>query len=171
MDGASMVDAALELPVVTSFTRLGYDARRRLDHWTPLDRYDLTGRVVVVTGATSGLGRVGAEQLARCGASVVLWGRDGAKTERVRDELAAATGSSSLEVALAVLTEREVVPERIQEACTPEALAEALLRPMLDPAVAEAQRAGFAEALGKLRAPEGLPSDAAAEAVLKAIEE
>ena len=70
-----------------------------------------------------------------------------------------------------LLAEREVVPERIQEACTPEALAEALLRPMLDPAVAEAQRAGFAEALAKLRAPEGLPSDAAAEAVLKAIEE
>ncbi|NMJ42300.1 lipid-A-disaccharide synthase [Roseomonas sp. JC162] len=70
-----------------------------------------------------------------------------------------------------LLAEREVVPERIQEACTPEALAEALLRPMLDPTVAEAQRAGFAEALGKLRAPEGLPSDAAAEAVLKAIKE
>lgn len=70
-----------------------------------------------------------------------------------------------------LLAEREVVPERIQEACTPEALAEALLRPMLDPAVAEAQRAGFAEALGKLRAPEGLPSDAAAEAVLKAIQD
>lgn len=66
-----------------------------------------------------------------------------------------------------LLAEREVVPERIQEACTPEALAEALLRPMLDPAVAAAQRAGFAESLAKLRAPEGLPSEAAAEAVLK----
>jgi lipid-A-disaccharide synthase len=68
-----------------------------------------------------------------------------------------------------LLAEREVVPERIQEACTPEALAEALLRPMLDPAVAAAQRAGFAEALAHLRAPEGLPSDAAAQAVLAAL--
>ena len=68
-----------------------------------------------------------------------------------------------------LMAEREVVPERIQEACTPEALAEALLRPMLDPAVAAAQRAGFAEALAKLQAPEGLPSDAAAEAVLKVL--
>ena len=66
-----------------------------------------------------------------------------------------------------LLAEREVVPERLQEACTPEALAEALVRPMLDPATAAAQRAGFGEALAKLRAPEGLPSDAAAEAVLK----
>jgi lipid-A-disaccharide synthase len=68
-----------------------------------------------------------------------------------------------------LLAEREVVPERIQEACTPEALAEALLRPMLDPAVAAAQRAGFAEALAHLRAPEGLPSAAAAQAVLAAL--
>ncbi len=68
-----------------------------------------------------------------------------------------------------LLAEREVVPERIQENCTPEALAEALLRPMLDPAVAAAQRAGFAEALAHLRAPEGLPSAAAAEAVLAAL--
>lgn len=66
-----------------------------------------------------------------------------------------------------LLAEREVVPERLQEACTPEALAEALLRPMLDPAAAAAQRAGFAEALAHLRAPEGLPSEAAAEAVLR----
>lgn len=69
-----------------------------------------------------------------------------------------------------LLAEREVVPERLQEACTPEALAEALLRPMLDPGAAAAQRAGFAEALAKLRAPEGLPSEAAAKAVLAAIE-
>lgn len=68
-----------------------------------------------------------------------------------------------------LLAEREVVPERIQEACTPEALAEALLGPMLDPGIAAAQRAGFAEALAALRAPAGLPSDAAAEAVLGAI--
>jgi lipid-A-disaccharide synthase len=68
-----------------------------------------------------------------------------------------------------LLAEREVVPERIQEACTPDALAEALLRPMLDLGVAAAQRAGFAEALAHLRAPEGLPSDAAAQAVLAAL--
>jgi lipid-A-disaccharide synthase len=65
-----------------------------------------------------------------------------------------------------LLAEREVVPERIQEACTPEALAEALLRPMLEPGAAAAQREGFAQALALLRAPEGLPSEAAAQAVL-----
>ena len=69
-----------------------------------------------------------------------------------------------------LLAEREVVPERIQQACTPEALAEALTRPMLEPEAAAAQRAGFAEALAQLRAPEGLPSEAAAEAVLRVVE-
>jgi lipid-A-disaccharide synthase len=68
-----------------------------------------------------------------------------------------------------LLAEREVVPERLQEFCTPDSLAEALLRPMLDPAVAAAQRVGFAEALAKLRAAEGLPSEAAAQAVLAAL--
>lgn len=66
-----------------------------------------------------------------------------------------------------LLAEREVVPERLQQDCTPEALAEALVRPLLDPAIAAAQRAGFREALARLRAPEGLPSEAAAEAVLR----
>lgn len=66
-----------------------------------------------------------------------------------------------------LLAEREVVPERLQQDCTPEALAEALVRPLLDPAIAAAQRAGFHEALARLRAPEGLPSEAAAEAVLR----
>ncbi|MBW6397865.1 lipid-A-disaccharide synthase [Roseomonas sp. HJA6] len=70
-----------------------------------------------------------------------------------------------------LLAEREVVPERLQENCTPEALAEALVAPLLDPDVAARQRAGFTEALGHLRAPEGLPSEAAAVAVLQAIEE
>jgi lipid-A-disaccharide synthase len=67
-----------------------------------------------------------------------------------------------------LLAEREVVPERLQLDCTPEKLAQALLAPMRDPGVAAAQRAGFAEALARLRPASGggVPSQAAAEAVL-----
>ena len=67
-----------------------------------------------------------------------------------------------------LLAEHAVVPELLQQDCTPEALARALLRPMREPAVAAAQRAGFATALARLR-PEGglLPSEAAAQAVLE----
>ena len=85
---ADVADAAIELPVVTSFTRIGHDVRRRLDDWSPVDD-DLHGRVVVLTGATSGLGLAAAEQLAGLGATLVLVGRDEQRTRAVRDRLAA----------------------------------------------------------------------------------
>ena len=105
----NVVDAVLEAPVVTSFTRLGYDLRSRLAHWRPLGEYDLGGRVVLVTGATSGLGLVTAEQLAACGATVVLLGRDAAKTNRVRDDLATRTGSSALSTVVADMGDTDAV--------------------------------------------------------------
>jgi NAD(P)-dependent dehydrogenase (short-subunit alcohol dehydrogenase family) len=49
----------------------------------------LTGRVVLVTGASGGLGRALAIACAGAGASVILSGRNGAKLERVYDEIAA----------------------------------------------------------------------------------
>jgi NAD(P)-dependent dehydrogenase (short-subunit alcohol dehydrogenase family) len=91
-----IVDAVIETPIVTSFTRLGYEARRRLANWTPLDDYDLIGRVVVITGATSGLGRAAAEQLARCGATLVVVGRSQERNERAVAELTATTGNAAI---------------------------------------------------------------------------
>lgn len=96
MNVREIADALIEAPIVTSFTRLGFEARRRLDGWRPLDDYDLTGRVIVVTGGTSGLGYAAAEQFARCGATLVLVGRTVERNERAVAELAAATGSSSI---------------------------------------------------------------------------
>ncbi|MBU8546797.1 MULTISPECIES: lipid-A-disaccharide synthase [Roseomonadaceae] len=66
-----------------------------------------------------------------------------------------------------LLAERQVVPEYLQQAATAEALAEGLAGLLTDPVQAAAQRAGFAEMLTKLRPPEGLPSVAAAEVVLR----
>lgn len=103
MNLADLVDAAVEVPLAPSFTRLGYDIRSRADHWRPLDSYDMTGRVVMITGATSGLGLAAARQLAAMGASVVLVGRDPAKTRRVRDEITDATGNEQLTAVIADL--------------------------------------------------------------------
>ncbi len=71
---------------------------------------------------------------------------------------------------LNLLAERPMVPEFIQDACTPERLAPALLGLLTDPALAAAQVAASGAALARLRPAAGLPSDAAAAAVLEMME-
>ena len=82
------VDKVLEGPVVTSFTSLGYTVRSHVDEWTSLDAYDLTGRTVLLTGGTSGIGRAACERFVALGADLILLGRDPDKTARIADELA-----------------------------------------------------------------------------------
>src|SRR5215469_15337548 len=54
--------------------------QRSSGHWTAADVGDQSGRVAVITGATSGLGLETARVLAQHGATVVLAARDVAKT-------------------------------------------------------------------------------------------
>ncbi len=56
---------------------------------------DLQGRRVVITGATSGVGRALAHALARRGASVVVASRDPERTRAVRDAIRAGGGDAS----------------------------------------------------------------------------
>jgi NAD(P)-dependent dehydrogenase (short-subunit alcohol dehydrogenase family) len=53
------------------------------------DQASLTDRVIMITGASSGLGRALAIECARAGATVILSGRSAAKLERVYDEIEA----------------------------------------------------------------------------------
>ena len=69
-----LVDGALELDHRRQLSRIGYSARSRLEHWSPPDRVE--GRVVLVTGATSGIGRSIADEVAGLGAVVIVVGRD-----------------------------------------------------------------------------------------------
>lgn len=96
MNLGQAVDAFVEAPVLTSFTNLGYEIRRRVDRWSPLDSYDLNGRVIIVTGATSGLGKAAATQLARCGATLVLVGRTTERNEAALADIASATGNATI---------------------------------------------------------------------------
>lgn len=70
-----------------------------------------------------------------------------------------------------LLAGRALVPELLQEDCRADRLAATVRRLLQDEASAAAQRAGFREALARLRAPGGIaPSEAAAAEVLGLME-
>jgi dehydrogenase/reductase SDR family protein 12 len=76
------LDRALDLAVVPGYSRLGYSLRSRW--WHELPRMD--GRVVLVSGATSGIGLAAATAFAGLGARVHLLARDAERGERARAE-------------------------------------------------------------------------------------
>ena len=93
-----VIDGALELSVVGSFTRLGPAVRRHLFEWQSDPGQDLTDATVVVTGANSGLGFATAEALATRGAAVVMVARSRERGERAAAELAERVGDDCFTV-------------------------------------------------------------------------
>ena len=91
-----LVDKVIEAPVVTSFSRVGYEVRSRVDGWKPVSSYDLTGRVIVVTGGTSGIGFAAASDFAAAGATLVITGRRAEKNRAAVRELMAATSNQRI---------------------------------------------------------------------------
>ena len=110
---ATFIDKALDTAVVPGFLNIGYKVRKK--SWEPIDE-SLEGRVIVVTGATSGLGKAAAMDLARLGGEVILVGRNPEKTSGVRDEIAEASGNDQVryEIAdLSLMAEVRSVAERL----------------------------------------------------------
>ena len=103
-DLRTLLDDALEVLVVPSFTSLGASVRERLFAWEPPETWSLAGKTVVITGPTSGLGREAAGSLARMGARLVLVGRDRAKLERTAAELAVTTPDVATAIVVADLS-------------------------------------------------------------------
>ena len=68
-----------------------------------------------------------------------------------------------------LLADRPFVPELLQEACTPQAIAEAMATLLEDEATRAAQRAGFEALVGQLGGTSPAPSERAAEVVLEVI--
>src|ERR1700730_11257698 len=77
----------------------------------------LAGRVILLTGASSGLGRALAVECARAGATVILSGRNSAKLDRVYDEIeslgAPQPAIAVLDLALATAVEYDALARTI----------------------------------------------------------
>lgn len=80
----------LFVPGAFGFTRFGYEVRKKA--WKPQPA-SLTGQTAVVTGATSGLGRVASLELANLGARVILVGRNSEKLEQAVSEISEISGN------------------------------------------------------------------------------
>lgn len=100
MDIRSLIDDALEVSVVGSFSRVGFHVRQRVFGWTPPSDGCLVGRTVLVTGPTSGLGRATTDALAALGARVILVGRSEERLAGVRDDLVAAYGEDRFPIVI-----------------------------------------------------------------------
>ncbi|MBW2508432.1 MAG: SDR family NAD(P)-dependent oxidoreductase [Deltaproteobacteria bacterium] len=93
-----MLDAFLDKSLI-GYTALGYRWRPH----PPIDA-DLRGRVALVTGATSGLGRATATALARLGATTVIVGRNPTKTAAVGSQIRKETGNPAVREEIADLS-------------------------------------------------------------------
>jgi dehydrogenase/reductase SDR family member 12 len=96
----SLLDTALDLSVLGGYTSVGYRIRSR--GWTPLPRME--GKVVVITGATSGLGLAAADGYARLGATVWLAVRNRERGETARATILEHLGEADVHVGLCDLS-------------------------------------------------------------------
>lgn len=85
------IDDALDALIAPSYTVIGYRLRRAL-LWDERDlAVDLSGRVVAITGANSGIGYAAAQALAQRRATVYLLVRNREKGEAARGQILLAT--------------------------------------------------------------------------------
>lgn len=120
-----VVDQLLEASIVGSFTRVGFFVRRRLSGWSELPRLD--GKVVIVTGASSGIGRAAAVEIARLGADVWLVGRDRARLDATHLAATSAHGGGRIEVAALDLVDRDAVNDFVSRFLATEARLDVLV--------------------------------------------
>src|SRR4051794_37542463 len=76
-------------------------------------RFDLTGRLVLVTGSSRGIGRTLAAGAAMAGASVILNGRDPAAVQRAADELGSRVSGVRVVASAFDVTDADAVSEAV----------------------------------------------------------
>jgi dehydrogenase/reductase SDR family member 12 len=103
----SMLDTILDRTVLAGYTRVGYRMRRGM--WSTAEEQPMGGKVVLVTGGTSGLGLAAAEGFARLGATVWLPARSEQRGELARAQIVASSPGSDVRVGLCDLSDLESV--------------------------------------------------------------
>jgi NAD(P)-dependent dehydrogenase (short-subunit alcohol dehydrogenase family) len=103
----SLLDTILDRTVVAGYTSVGYRIRRGT--WSPADLPSLDGKVVLVTGASSGLGLAAAEGFAHLGAAVWLLARSEERGEQARQEIVARSGNRDIHVGICDLSDLKAV--------------------------------------------------------------
>jgi dehydrogenase/reductase SDR family member 12 len=94
----SLLDTALDRTVLAGYTNVGYALRSR--GWDDDALRSMSGKSVLVTGATSGLGLAAAQGFARLGAEVTLVARDAERGERARAQVAELAGGGEAHLQL-----------------------------------------------------------------------
>ncbi|HEY5285981.1 MAG TPA: SDR family NAD(P)-dependent oxidoreductase [Solirubrobacteraceae bacterium] len=103
----SLLDTILDRTVIAGYTRVGYRMRRGM--WNPAEMQSMDGKVVLLTGGTSGLGLAAAEGFARRGATIWLPARSEQRGERARAQIAARSPDSNVQVGLCDLSDLKSV--------------------------------------------------------------
>ncbi len=107
---AKIASTVLDKTVVFSFDRTGYRLHKQGFRKDDLD-VDLTGKVCLITGANSGLGRATAFALARLGAEVWLLCRHAGRGRQALDDLRLATGSETAHLALVNMASHQSISD------------------------------------------------------------
>ena len=90
----SFLDGVLDRTVVGGYTNVGYRIRSR--GWNTSELLQMDGKVVLITGASSGLGFAAAEGFARLAATVWLVGRSPERGEQARVRIAERSGNEDV---------------------------------------------------------------------------
>ena len=127
MDLRSLIDDALEISVIGSFTKAGPLIRRRLFGWQAPPPGALGGRTVLITGPTSGLGRAATDVLAALGARIVLVGRNEARLAAVRDDLVGRHGVDRYPIVVADMGSLASVRRAVEQVLASESRLDVLI--------------------------------------------
>ncbi len=159
------------VPVVPVSAVVADTVRRAAARWAvqPIVVETLQGKHDAFAAAAAALAKSGTSTL-----ELALAGVPMAVTYRV-NPLTAMAARRLIRVPYAamvnLLAGRALVPELLQQACNGRELAAMIERLLGDGAMAAAQRDGFQGVVAQLRAPAGLPSDAAAREVLELLDQ